>query len=85
VLLKRSARANQSLRRTADLGRDRKQIGLVAFEEPKRLGKQRRFPGPRSKPIWGQSAKLKEPLRAPFVGEHCSKRGQRQRCGVIWR
>ena len=61
---------------------DSYKVRLMGFEEGKKRREQSSIACPGPKVAGIQAGKLKEPLRAPFVGERRCESRQRQRFGI---
>jgi hypothetical protein len=63
---------------------DRKQIGLVGFEEAQQSGEQRRVAEPAPELLGPDSGQVEEALRPTLGAERCGKRSEGERDRIIW-
>jgi hypothetical protein len=61
------------------------QVGLMRFEETDKRREKRRLACPLAKLNCLDSGQVQDPVRPAFVDERCSKRGKRERIGVVCR
>ena len=61
---------------------DGHEVRLVAFEEAKQCGEQRRIPCSRPQFVSPDSGQVEEPLRPTLIAERCRQSGERKNQGI---
>ena len=76
---------DQCIRLYPDCCRHLQQVRFMRFEECQGCGKQASLSGTAAELIRGQTGEVKEPQRAPFVGQGCGQCGKGDRFGIAGR